>query len=264
MKVSTTSTGTVSLNLPYTCRCSYCGTIITGEERITAEGHAFTGGYAYGSKGEMMKLAASLRANASVLYEIEYAEKRLEHYRYIVASGKLRAFLETGKEHKEDYFRVDPESNLGKFLQYGPNKTQAQAQQDKARMEQYPYRWHAFDKETAVKCPACGKSQPWCEATDGEKPGIKAIFLGLLITFILMIPFMAGLQLQGALVVLGFVPIILGIVSGIFIYKALRRKQLRKLAELPWNAGCLPRFDEAFLAQTKARYEQNKPTGLML
>ena len=264
MKVSTTSTGTVSLNLPYTCRCSYCGTTIKGEEKITAEGHAFTGGYAYGSKGEMMKLAASLRANASMLYEIEYAERRLEHYRNIVASGKLKAFLETDKEHKEDHFRVDPESDLGKFLLYGPNKTQAQAQQDKARMEQYPYRWKAFDKETAVKCPACGKSQPWCEATDGEGPGIKSIFLGLLITLILLIPFMAGLKLQGALVVLAFVPIMLGVLSGILIYKALRRKQLRKLVELPWNADYLPRFDEAFIAQKKAQFEQNKQTGMML
>ena len=58
MKESTTSTGTVTLNLPYACRCAYCGTAIHGEEKITAEGHAFTGGYATGAQGEMMKLAA--------------------------------------------------------------------------------------------------------------------------------------------------------------------------------------------------------------
>lgn len=147
MKVSTTSTGTVTLNLPYACRCAYCGTAIHGEEKITAEGHAFTGGYATGAQGEMMKLAASMRANASMPYEIEYAEKRLDHYRDTVSSGRLKAYLESGKKHKEDYFRVDPNSPLGNYLLHGPNKTRAQADHDKGRMTQYPYNWKAFDKK---------------------------------------------------------------------------------------------------------------------
>jgi len=58
MKVSTTATGTVAMNLPYACRCAFCGATIQDEEKITVEGHAFAGGYATGAQGEMMKLAA--------------------------------------------------------------------------------------------------------------------------------------------------------------------------------------------------------------
>ena len=140
MKVSTTSSSTTSLAVPYTCRCAFCGATIRGEEKITAEGHAFKRGYASGSQGEMMKLSASLQASANLPFELEYAEKRLAHYRDIVASGKLKAFLETGKARKEDLFRVDPESELGKYMLHGPNKTQAQANSDKARMTAYPDR----------------------------------------------------------------------------------------------------------------------------
>ena len=59
-----------------------------------------------------MKLSASLQASANVPFELEYAEKRLEHYRQIVSSGKLKALLETGKKRREDYFQVDPDSPL--------------------------------------------------------------------------------------------------------------------------------------------------------
>lgn len=264
MKVSTTSTGTVTLNLPYICRCAFCGAAIRGEEKITAEGHAFKRGYATDAQGQMMKLAASLQANAGVPYEIEYAEKWLAHYREIVASGKLKTFLETGKYRKEDEFRVDPDSSLGNYLLHGPNKTQAQAGHDKTRMSAYPYNWKVFDKKTAVKCPACGKPQPWCEDLSGEGAGFKAFFIGFGVCFLGMVPFMAGVKLlQGAPKMLVFVPLILGVVTSILAYKALRKKQLQRLAALPWNADNLPRFDEDFLSQAKAQYEQSKQTGLM-
>ena len=58
MKVTTTSTSTATLAVPYTCRCAFCGATIQGEEKITVEGHAFAGGYATGAQGEIMKLAA--------------------------------------------------------------------------------------------------------------------------------------------------------------------------------------------------------------
>ena len=38
MKVSTTSSSTASLAVPYTCRCAFCGATIHGEEKIIAEG----------------------------------------------------------------------------------------------------------------------------------------------------------------------------------------------------------------------------------
>ncbi len=39
---------------------------------------------------------------------------------------------------------------------------------------------------------------------------------------------------------------------------------MMKLAALPWNADDLPRFDEDFLAQAKAQYEQSRQMGLTL
>ena len=39
---------------------------------------------------------------------------------------------------------------------------------------------------------------------------------------------------------------------------------MMKLAALPWNADDLPRFDEDFLAQGKAQYEQSRQRGLTL
>ena len=263
MEVSTTSTSTATLAVPYTCRCAFCGATIQGEEKITAEGHAFADGYVTGAQGERMKLAASMRANASMPYEIEYAEKRLDHYRDTVSSGRLKAYLESGKKHKEDYFRVDPNSPLGNYLLHGPNKTQHQAGKDKTRMTAYPYNWKEFDRKTAVKCPACGKTQPWCESMDREGAGTKAFFLGWAVTFIPLVPFMAGLKLPQELQLLGLLPFVLGIVAGILIYKALRKKQLARLAALPWNADDLPRFDEDFLAAQKARYQQAGDMGIM-
>ena len=263
MKVSTTSSSTTSLAVPYTCRCAFCGATIHGEEKIIAEGHAFKRGYASGTQGEMMKLSASMEASANLLFELEYAEKRLEHYRGIVASGKLKAFLETDKTRKEALFRVDPESKLGKYLLHGPNKTQAQADSDKARMTAFPYRWKMFDKSTAVKCPACGKPQPWCESMDAEGIFFKAFLAGFGVCLLGLIPFMAGLKVQGVMVMLAFAPIVLGIVVGILAYKAMRKKQLARLAALPWNADDLPRFDEDFLAGQKARYQQAGDMGIM-
>ena len=264
MRVSTTSTSTISLTLPYACRCAYCGAAIQGEEKVQAEGHAFTGGYATGAQGEMMKLAASLRANAILPFEVEYAEKRLAHYRHIVESGKLREYLETGKKHKEDYFRVDPNSPLGNYLLHGPNKTPLQAGNDRTRMSAYPYNWRTFDKKSAVKCPACGRTQPWCEAVDGESAGLKAFFLGFGVSSIAFIPFMAGLKLPEQYRLIALVPILLWIASSILFFKALRGRQLKKLAALPWNADDLPRYDEAVLAQARQQMEQAGQAGLTL
>lgn len=263
MRVSTTSTSTTSINLPYTCRCAFCGAIIRGEEKITAEGHAFKAGYATGAQGEMMKLSASLQAGANMPYEIEYAEKRLAHYRGIVESGKLKALLETGKKRREDYFQVDPNSPLGNYLLHGSNKTQAQASQDKNRMSAYPYNWKVFDKKTAVKCPQCGKVQPWCESMDGEGAGTKAFFLGGGVCILSLVPFMAGLTLPKELRLLALIPFALWVVSSVLFYKAMRKKQLARLAALPWNADDLPRFDEDFLAAQKARWQQAKDMGMM-
>ena len=210
-----------------------------------------------------MKLSASLQASANVPFELEYAEKRLEHYRQIVSSGKLKAFLETGKERREDYFQVDRDSPLGKYLRYGPNKTRLQAENDKSRMIAYPYNWKVFNRKTSVKCPACGKTQPWCESMDREGAGTKAFFLGCGVFVLCLVPFIAGLTLPKELRLLAYIPTALQVASSVLIYKALRKKQLARLAALPWNADDLPRFDEDFLAAQKAHWQQAKDMGMM-
>ena len=256
MKVSTTSTSTATLAVPFTCRCPYCGETFQGQSAVEAAGYAFTGGYAAGAKGQMMNLTSGMRASANMSFELEYAEKRLEHYRGIVADGKLKRYLKTGKADKADTFRVEAGSALEQYLKSGPNKTQLQAQQDRGRLTDFPYRWKVFTKSTAVKCPQCGKVQPWCESVDAETAGFKAFFLGFIVCFLGMVPFMAGVKLHGAQVVLALLPIAAWIVTSILVYRRLRRKQLNALAALPWNADDLPRFDEEFLAQAKAEYGQ--------
>ena len=63
--------------------------------------------------------------------------------------------------------------------------------------------------------------------------------------------------------VAAFVPIALWIVVSILSYRAMRKKQLARLAALPWNADDLPRFDEEFIAGQKARYRQAREMGVM-
>lgn len=62
---------------------------------------------------------------------------------------------------------------------------------------------------------------------------------------------------------LAYIPFALWVASSVLIYKALRKKQLARLAALPWNADDLPRFDEDFLAGQKARYQQAGDMGIM-
>ena len=69
-----------------------------------------------------MKLSASLQASANVLFELEYAEKRLEHYRQIVSSGKLKAFLETGKKRRRTISRSTPTARWGSTCSTGPTR----------------------------------------------------------------------------------------------------------------------------------------------
>ena len=130
-------------------------------------------------------------------------------------------------------------------------------------MTAFPYRWKEYSKDTRVKCPQCGKTQPWCESLSTERAGWISILLGCGICLLGMVPFMAGFTPQGAQIALAFLPIVISIAAGILTYKGLRRKQLARLAALPWNADDLPRFDEDFLAQIKAQFETNRKMGMM-
>lgn len=254
MKVTTTSSAVKTLAVPFTSRCAYCGTKIDGEEKVTASGYAFRRGYASDSQEAMMNTMSGERASANMSFELEYAEKRLEHYRSIVAGGSLKKYLETGKAEKADTFRVEQGSALEEYLKSKQNKTQGQVQADLARQTDFPYRWKIYDKETAVKCPMCGRIQPWCERVDGEKEGIKSIFMGLSVCLLGCVPFMAGAAppvTLAARLFLIFLPVAAGITAGIIFYRAIRKKQLLRLAALPWNVDDLPRFDEEFLSRAR-------------
>lgn len=256
MAVYTSSTSRAFLKIPYTYNCAYCGAYIRASDAIMAEGVDSKGGYANSWEGPVMKLNASYRANANLLYEIEYAEKRLEHYRSIVASGKLKTFLETGKKDKADYFRVKQDSDLGKYLLHRSNNYSC-------RMTAYPYYWKPFDKDIAVKCPVCGKTQPWSEVVSNEGVRIKAIFMGIGVYLICMIPsFMPELSLPEEYRLLYLLPVAFGVASGVLFYKKMRKKQLHRLAALPWNADTLPRYDEDFIAQCRQKIGAQQKSGL--
>lgn len=255
MKVSTTSTSTASLAVPYTCHCAYCGTTIRGEEKIEATGYAFKGGYAHGLDERMMGMASNIQASANLPFELEYAENRLEHYRSTVAEGKLKAFLETGKERKEDWFHVEAGSPLEAYLKSPKNKTQWQDSYDKSRLAAWPYEWKAFDKNTRVKCPQCGKTQPWCEDIMGCNGAFaRAFVVGNCVFWLGFLPIMVAGVLPEPLRMLALLPLVAGIVVGIVFHRLFRRRKLRQYAALPWNPSDLPRFDNNFLAQARKQF----------
>lgn len=254
--VTTVSTSTAALKVPYTCRCAFCGATIHAEDAISAAGYAYTGGYASAEQKQLMGISSSFRANTNLPFELEYAEKRLEHYRDTVDSGKLKQYLETGKARKEDYFKVEAGSDLESYLKSKANKSQGQVQQDTARLTAWPYQWRDFGKNTAVKCPECGKAQPFCESLSSDGRIMKSFLLGFcLFAFAGLVPFMAGLQLPPELRFLAVIPLVLGFAAWFVIYRLLRKKRFRQIAALPWRAEDLPVYDAEFLTKTRAQFE---------
>ena len=163
MRTTTTVTSTASLTIPYTCRCPFCGTVIPAEDKISVEGHAVTGGYATGDQKNMMSVAAVIRANENMRYEAEYAVKRLDHFRNIVGSGKLEAYLKSGEPRKEDWFEVEAGSRLGQYLMNKKNKTQFQVNEDTRRMRQFPYQWKEMPRKEYAR--SAGRSSPGAMAS---------------------------------------------------------------------------------------------------
>jgi len=86
------SNATATLAVPYTCRCAFCGATIHGEEKITAEGHDFPGSYLAQIQSGGMILSEREQAVKNLSFELEYAGKRLAHYRETVSSGRQRAW----------------------------------------------------------------------------------------------------------------------------------------------------------------------------
>lgn len=253
MSVTTISTSTSTLNLPYRCRCAYCGAEIRKELKLEINGYAFANSYVNEAQGQMMKMASNLRAQSNIPFELEYEEKRLEHYRNIVSSGKLKTYLETGKHNKSDNFNVEEGSALYNYLNSGANKIQAQAGMDRARLKDFAYRWKVFEKKDVVKCPSCGKIQPWCEDTGAGSAASVGFAVGIIIILlgIIILSSIFG-SLQGAQILLIIIPFILGIAAGIFVYRLAFKKKLAKLVALPWNADDLPVFDKDVIAKVRS------------
>lgn len=251
-KVTTTSTSGAYVPYTYTCRCAFCGTPFQGEDIVPGGGSAVTRGYASDIQKELMGFASSRRASADAAFRFEYEVKRLDHYRDIVASGKLQRYFETGKVDKADIFRVEAGSALERYLKSEANKDESDAAKDHALLTAFPYEWKEFDRWDAVRCPACDKVQPWCEKVRAKGAALKAFFLGVCVFFLCMIPITgipllqeAGVAARLAVVTL---PLVAGAVAGILAYRAMRKKRMKRLAALPWNADDLPRIDPESLA----------------
>lgn len=276
MSVTTVSSSSTSISVPYSCRCAFCGAEFRSEDKISAEGHAFQGGYASESQKTLMGLSSNIKAWSSLPRELDYAEARLEHYRSTVAGGKLAAYLKTGRPRKQDWFRVEKGSGLEAYLKSTVGKTQGQFEKDKARMKAFPYVWKSFDKDEYVKCPQCGKAQPWCYDAFCAGPYaatiVSFIVLGALLFFfpvfgknMVNLPGLANLaerltQSSGAVKLAYYVGVFaVPILLCKLLMPLLRKIALRKVAAMPWRAEDLPRYDADFLA--RLRKELAGPAG---
>ena len=128
---------------------------------------------------------------------------------------------------------------------------------DRARLEYFAYIWKEFEKKDVVKCPSCGKIQPWCENIGAGSAAASGFAAGAIIILpgIIILSAIFG-RLQGAQVLLLFILFVIGIAAGISIYRLAYKKKLAILASLPWNAEDLPVFDADFIA--KVRRDLNK------
>lgn len=255
MRTTTTVTSTASLTIPYTCRCPFCGTVIPAEDKISVEGHAVTGGYATGDQKNMMSVAAVIRANENMRYEAEYAVKRLDHFRNIVGSGKLEAYLKSGEPRKEDWFEVEAGSRLGQYLMNKKNKTQFQVNEDTRRMRQFPYQWKEMPRKEYVSCPKCGQVQPWCYGKSCGGLKLLCFFIGSAIA----IGLLAGLYALPIIPpppsparYLGILTVVPGALLGVTLFRILRRRALRKYTEMPWREEDMPQYDPQFIEQVPA------------
>lgn len=246
MSLYTRSASTASVTLHYICRCAYCDATIRFDDEITAKGYAYAGDNASEAQKQQLSVVSDLAARANLPFELDYAEQRLAHYRDIVASGKLKRFLETGKAREEDAFKVQEGSTLEKYLKAMDTGVPGTVQQDTARLNPKPYRWKDFDKKNTVKCHECGKVQPFCEDISNDVPtGISFLFF-CLVTFGGLAPFIAGIKLPPEWRFAYAIPLALGFVVWFVSYRLLRKKRLRRIAALPWRAEDLPVRDAEF------------------
>ncbi|MCR5264508.1 MAG: hypothetical protein K6D94_11570 [Clostridiales bacterium] len=184
-------------------------------------------------------------------YELEYAEKRLEHYRKTVKEGKLKEYLRTGRPKKEDWFRVEEGSALEDYLKSTDGKTNNEYQRDKNRLKEFPYIWKLFSEETNVKCPECGKLQPWCYDTGCSNAKLLIIFAMLALffgSFFLWPSIVESLSPSAdRMIILGI--FVLPILVGILLFKMIRKITVSRYAKMPWNADDLPVYDAEYISE---------------
>ena len=260
MSVTTVSSSTQSVALPYDCRCAFCEAAFRGEDKLEAEGHAFQSGYANEGTKTLMGFSSSIQARCNLPHELDYAEMRLEHFRDIVSSGKMQAYLDTGRVRKEDWFRVPKGSFMEGYLKGTSGKTQGQYEKDKKRLKCFPYEWKVFlDKKDYVKCPACGQAQPWCYDTRCLTLQIAVTLTAMALAVILAALVMSLMAPSTQKLICFLGALVVPIPLGLLAFRLLRKPALRKVARMPWRVEDLPKYDAGFLA--RLREELKKPIG---
>ena len=260
MSVTTVSSSTSSVTIPYDCRCAFCGAAFRGADKIDSEGNVFRSGYASEGEKSLMGFSSNFRAYSNLPHELDYAEQRLDHFRGIVADGRMQNYLNTGTVRKEDWFRVKEGSSLEYYLKSTSGKTKEQYERDKKRLKAFPYEWKMhLGKEDAVKCPVCGKAQPWSLDTRCSTLKVAVILLFFAMAVILAILVLSAMEPSTLKTLCFFGAIAAPILLGMLVFRLLKKPALKKLANMPWRAEDLPKYDAAFLA--RVREELKKPFG---
>ena len=247
------STSVSKVDIPYSCRCAWCGSHISGTDEIKAYGHVFKPGYFTENEKTTAAFSSGYRSSQRMRVELEYAEKRLEHYRETVRQGRLQEYLRTGHPRKEDWFRVEKGSYLDIHLRSANEKTKDEYEQDKKRLKVFPYVWKQFDKDNTVKCPDCGKIQPWCYDTACQNAKFWVILSMFAVSQIMFWPAffsktILGWPLAAKLPYLAG-SVALPILIGILLFCLVRKLIVSKYAKMPWNADDLPVYDAEYISE---------------
>ncbi len=267
MSVISTMTGQAKLNIPYKCKCVYCGTPFSNEKLVSSENVISQHGYMSEETQYSAGLVTGAMARLMMPYEIVYETARLEHYRQLAADGRLKTYFETGKARKEDWFTVEKGSELEAYLNSKKGKSQFQYGLDQKRLKVFPYYWINTKNNMGGqwlydKCPACKKKQPWCVDTRCNDLKIAMgliggyLFTGLMVATILLRQnnVITSDALTSVLLVLSLAA---GLAVGLFGYRLFKKRRLTRFAALPVDLDHVPEFDAEAIART-AREEEIK------
>ncbi len=259
MSVISSIESQAKLNIPYSCKCPYCGTQINGSKIVIGTNVASKGGYFSENEKDFATTMAEVGAGARLLFNIKYEIKRLEHYRKLIADGKLMAYFKSGKVKKEDWFTVDKDSELGKYMTNRLGKTDSEYYGDKNRLRDYPYRWLDFRsvdvRDKIVKCPQCRKKQPWCVDASCRDCIWWVFMLAITLFIALIIPFPAFFSEQFAAlerwksIAIMVGALLVSAAGGLLLFRLVKRRRLNRLAQLDWRLENVPEYDPDFVSQ---------------